>query len=85
MNQESTMSKQSTHFLVVNPYLTYLSFAQRLTPQMYANFVTEMQQIEGVLEEVVIVPYTQKLQRTLKAQKSLYYSQTDYVPVLYLQ
>jgi len=78
------MSKQSKHFLVVNPYLTYLAFAQRLTPQMYANFVTDMQQIEGVLEEVVIVPYTQKLQRTLKAQKSVYYSQQNYVPYLYL-
>ena len=79
------MSKQSKHFLVVNPYLTYLAFAQRLTPRMYASFVTDMQQIEGVLEEVVIVPYTQKLQRTLKAQKSLYYSQRNYVPSLFTQ
>jgi hypothetical protein len=78
------MSKQSKHFLVVNPYLTYLAFAQRLTPQMYTNFVTDMQQIEGVLEEVVIVPYTQKLQRTLKAQYAAYYSQQNYVPYLHL-
>ena len=78
------MSKQSKHFLVVNPYLTYLAIAQRLTPQMYANFVTDMQQIEGVLEEVVIVPYTQKLQRTLKSQYTAYYSQRDYVPYLYI-
>jgi hypothetical protein len=51
---------------------------------MYANFVTDMQQIEGVLEEVVIVPYTQKLQRTLKAQYAAYYSQQNYVPYLHL-
>jgi len=78
------MSKQSKHFLVVNPYLTYLAFAQRLTPKMYAQFIADHQKIEGVLEEVVIVPYTQKLQRTLKAQTSVYYSQQNYVPYLYL-
>ena len=75
----------SKHFLVVNPYLTYLAFAQRLTPQMYAQFVADMQPIEGVLEEVIIVPYTQKLQRTLKAQKKDYYSGKEYVPVLHMQ
>ena len=75
----------SKHFLVVNPYLTYLAFAQRLTPQKYAQFVADMQPIEGLLEEVVIVPYTQKLQRTLNAQKKDYYSIRDYVPVLYMQ
>lgn len=75
----------SKHFLVVNPYLTYLAFAQRLTPQKYAQFVADMQPIEGVLEEVIIVPYTQKLQRTLNAQKKDYYSIRDYVPVLYMQ
>ena len=75
----------SKHFLVVNPYLTYLAFAQRLTPQKYAQFVADMLPIEGVLEEVVIVPYTQKLQRTLNAQKKDYYSIRDYVPVLHMQ
>jgi hypothetical protein len=74
----------SKHFLVVNPSLSYFAFAQRITQKQYDQFIADHQKIEGVLEEVVIVPYTQQLHRTLKAQKSVYYSQQNYVPYLYL-
>lgn len=59
------MSKASPNFLVVEPALTYLKTASRLTPAQYAQF---MQDFEGYTQDVVIVPYTQAMQRQVRAK-----------------
>ena len=75
----------SKHFLVVNPYLTYFSFAQRINAAAYSRFLADHAHLPDVLSQVQIVPYTKELHRTLKAQKSSYYSIPSYVPVMYMQ
>lgn len=58
------MSKPSTHVLVTHPYLTPFRFAQRLTAQAYTNAMQEMQLADT---EFAVAPYSQALQRKLKA------------------
>jgi hypothetical protein len=60
------MSKHSTHILVTHPYLTPLRFAQRLTSKQYEE---AMELFGEGLEytEFAVAPYSQKLQRKLKA------------------
>ena len=53
----------SKDFLVTEPGLTYLYTSQRLTPLD----VAKMQQEFGE-DAFIVAPYTQQLQRTLKAQ-----------------
>ena len=59
------MSKASPNYLVVDPNVSYLQYSQRLTPAQYAQF---MQDHEGYTEGVIIVPYTQAMQRQVRAQ-----------------
>ncbi len=59
------MSKASAHYLVVNPALTPLAEAQRLNPAQHAHYTA---MLEGY-EDYYLVPYTQKMQRLLRAAR----------------
>ena len=72
--KEQSMSKASTHYLVVEPRLTFLAPAQRLTSAQYAQFLEEN---EGYTEGVVVTPYTQKMQRLLRKYRKMGYAQYD--------
>jgi len=65
------MSKRSQDLLVVDPSLSYLAFADRITPARFAQIKADLGEFA---EEIVFAPYSQKLQRQLKAQKSTYYA-----------
>jgi len=61
----------SKDFLVTEPGLTYVSFAQRLTP----SDVAKVQQFCGK-DSFTVKPYTQKLQRQLRANFNKFYNIT---------
>lgn len=69
------MPKSPSHYLVVNPYLSYLAFAQRITAakwkQVQAEFGEEA-------DEIKVLPYTPQLQAVLNAQKEEYRSNRNY-------
>ena len=54
----------SNQYLVTEPGLTALAFAQRLTPQQLAQALAEYGS-----DSFIVAPYTQKLQRKLRAQE----------------
>lgn len=68
------MSKASPSYLVIDPALTTLRTAQRLTPAQYAQFVKD----SGDYKDYVIVPYTQAAQRQLHAQLKQKYGLVGY-------
>jgi hypothetical protein len=68
------MSK-STDLLVVNPYLTTVLFAQRITQAQYADLVAD-QQLQNTPFKVA--SYSQKLQRKLRANYTNFYN--NYFP-----
>ena len=68
------MSK-STDLLVVNPYLTYVTFAQRITQAQHNTIVADLQLANTPFK---VAPYSQKLQRKLRANKSNFYN--NYFP-----
>ena len=68
------MSK-STDLLVVNPYLTYFAFAQRITAAQYATAVADLLLPNTPFK---VAPYSQKLQRKLRANKANFYK--NYFP-----
>jgi hypothetical protein len=61
---------KSTDLLVVNPYLTYVAFAQRLTQAQYNTIVADLQLQNTPFK---VAPYSQKLQRKLRANKANFY------------
>jgi hypothetical protein len=68
------MSK-STDVLVVNAYLTTVRFAQRLTQAQHRSLVRNLQLRNTPFQ---VAPYSQKLQRKLKAQSAAYYANPNY-------
>jgi len=68
------MSK-STDLLVVNPYLTTSLFAQRITQAQYTSLVVDLQLANTPFK---VAPYSQKLQRKLRANKTNFYN--NYFP-----
>jgi hypothetical protein len=62
----------SKDFLVTEPGLTYVLYAQRLTP----SDVAELQQFCGKDDSFTVKPYTQKLQRQLRANFNKFYNIT---------
>lgn len=65
------MSNRSQDLLVVDPSLSYLAFADRIAPARFAQIKADLGEFA---EEIVFAPYSQKLHRQLKAQKSTYYA-----------
>ena len=53
----------SNQYLVTEPGLTALAFAQRLTSQQLAQAQAEYGE-----DSFIVAPYSQKLQRTLRSQ-----------------
>ena len=65
------MSKRSQDLLVVDPSLSYLAFADRITPARFAQVKADLGEFA---DQIVFAPYSQKLHRQLKAHKSTYYA-----------
>jgi hypothetical protein len=66
---------KSTDLLVVNPYLTTVLFAQRITQAQYTSLVSD-QQLQNTPFKVA--PYSQTLQRKLRANFNNFYN--NYFP-----
>lgn len=66
------MPKSPSHYLVVEPSLTYYSFAQRITAKEWKN----AQAIFG--EDIKALPYSPQLHAVLLAQKEEYHSNRSY-------
>ena len=64
----------STDFLVVDPRLTTVEFAQRLTAQQLAKVQQEEVNPYPANSAFTVVPYTQTAQRKLKQLHSTYYT-----------
>jgi len=56
----------SKHYLVTEPGLTALAFAQRLTSQQLAQALAEYGE-----DSFIVAPYTQKLQRKLRSEERM--------------
>ena len=78
------MSKRSPDFIVIDPYLTPIAFADRITPAKLA-FIKDQYLDHHCYDQFVVVPYTKKLHSHIKKQKTMYYSQRNYVPSLFPQ
>jgi len=64
----------SKDFLVTEPGLTYFAYAQRITPQQIA--VANKEDMFNPNARLQIAPYTQKLQRQLRANFNKFYNIT---------
>jgi hypothetical protein len=76
------MSKRSPDFIVIDPYLTPIAFAARITPAKLAFIKDQYLPDSYSYSQFLVVPYTKKLHRHLKAQYAAFYSQHNYVPSL---
>lgn len=64
-------TKSPSHYLVVDPALSYYSFAQRITAK-------ECKNAQAMFEDLKALPYTPQLQAVLLAQKEEYHSNRSY-------
>ena len=78
------MPKRSLDFIVIDPYLTPIAFAARITPAKLA-FIKDQYLDHHCYDQFLVVPYTKKLHRHIKAQYAAFYSQRNYVPSLFPQ
>ena len=63
------------HFVVVDPYLSYLSFAQRITAAKWKQVQAEFGEEADLIK---VLPYTPQLHAVLNAQKEEYHSNRSY-------
>jgi hypothetical protein len=64
-------TESTSHYLVVDPALSYYSFAQRITAAEWEN-------AQAIFEDLKALPCTPQLQAVLLAQKEEYYSNRSY-------
>ena len=81
------MSKPVTHYLVVNPNLSYFSYAQRITAKKLAYYLLQCKASSQATSAAipVVQPYSAKLKSLLLAQQSAYNATPVYAPQLYYQ
>lgn len=65
----------SKHFIVVNPYLSYLAFSQCISAKKWKQVQEEFGE---EAKEIKVLPYTPQLHAVLKAQKEEYHSNPSY-------
>lgn len=78
-NKELRMSNPNAEFLVVDPGLSYVSFAQRISAAYLARVIKDCATEDYPIK---VIPYSQLAEKLLLLQKKRFYSNKHHQAIL---